>query len=117
MSNKVEPVRYGHQGDVLFKPALTMTQEYLKVTGFKPVEPVLAYGEVTGHSHRIHPEDQGRVRFFRKDDSQFLVVDNGGARLIHEEHATVNFAPGIYEINIQREQSLQSVTEWYRTQD
>jgi hypothetical protein len=71
---------------------------------------VLAYGEVTGHSHAIH---NPKVKLFRDSGngaSTFLTVaDPAGADLQHEEHATINLPAGNYEITIQREYSPEAI--------
>jgi len=64
---------------------------------------VLAYGEVTGHAHAIWSE---RVQFFREDGSGrgFIQVSAGEpVALSHEEHDTIDLAPGTYEVVRQRE--------------
>ena len=80
------------QGDVLLVPA-TLPK------GAKPVESkgdvVLAYGEVTGHAHRI--KESTKVRMWSAGAERFLQVMDAVA-LIHEEHATVTIPPGIYKL-------------------
>lgn len=71
---------------------------------------VLAEGETTGHRHAIF--DRG-VTFFRNDGlaggmptSLFvghLKVETEGARLQHEEHATIELPAGTYRVRRQRE--------------
>jgi hypothetical protein len=66
--------------------------------------PVLAYGEVTGHSHRIetptavefwvHFGPQGQQRFVR-------VLET--TRIVHEEHQPITLEPGVYRFWQQRE--------------
>ena len=64
---------------------------------------VLAYGEVTGHSHAI--VDSGAVLLATPDtEDRFLrIMSSFGVELRHEEHATVVIPPGNYLIRIQRE--------------
>lgn len=91
------------QGDVLLVPC----------EGFPPAAKpqqsldgrvVLAEGERTGHAHTM-PSD--RVVLFREDGAGhggYLRVE--GARpvaLSHEEHATIDVAPGTYRVVQQRE--------------
>ena len=102
------------QGDVLVSPiaklpagATLMPDQSLKV--------VLALGEVTGHHHRIEHEPIAasaaaemvealiaRCRLYEHKGDRFLVVDEPVA-LRHEEHATINLAPGVYEVPVQVE--------------
>jgi hypothetical protein len=61
---------------------------------------VLAYGEVTGHAHAVAAE---LARIFVDKETRFLHVGDGGASLVHEEHATIALDPGVYRIVHQRE--------------
>ena len=60
---------------------------------------VLAYGEVTGHSHSVASTD---AKLFHSSDQRFLVVDTN-AKLVHEEHETIALASGVYKVVKQRE--------------
>lgn len=82
------------QGDVL----LTQTTTLPKTVKVKK-DNVVAYGEVTGHSHRF-------------DSKELLVTQLNGALyaniafptpLIHEEHNTLIIDPGLYKITGERE--------------
>jgi hypothetical protein len=61
---------------------------------------VLAYGEVTGHSHRI--EDPATAEVFELNGQLYLKVSDP-ARLIHEEHKPITLPPGAYRVWMQRE--------------
>lgn len=64
---------------------------------------VLAYGEVTGHAHAI---DASLAELFEaRDGVLYLRVTGGDAALKHEEHATIDVAPGVYRVVHQREYS------------
>lgn len=58
----------------------------------------LAYGEVTGHAHRI---DIGEL-FETKNGELYLRV-NELSKVSHEEHKTAVVEPGIYRVNIKRQ--------------
>lgn len=83
------------QGDILIKPVVeipaTVTETAL----------VLAYGEATGHAHRL----TGDGLVFRDPESQrlFVRVMGAGATVVHEEHKTITLQPGLYEVVGQRE--------------
>lgn len=62
---------------------------------------VLAYGEVTGHAHAIAAEGATLLR--TTEGERFLRIVGAPAPLIHEEHATLEVAPGTYRIVTQRE--------------
>ena len=99
------------QGDVLVRAvdAATNTklQEIWEAGRAKLIERdngrvVLAYGEVTGHSHAFHSP---KVAMFMADRGlvgRYLKVDEA-ADLVHEEHDTITVPPGIYEVVRQRE--------------
>jgi hypothetical protein len=61
---------------------------------------VLAYGEVTGHAHRL---DAGAWLFQLGETLYFRVPSE--ARLTHEEHHTITLPAGDYQVVRQREYS------------
>lgn len=58
----------------------------------------LAYGEVTGHSHKV---DVGDL-FETKNGELFLKVENL-SKLSHEEHKTIVLNPGVYQVFVKRQ--------------
>jgi hypothetical protein len=62
---------------------------------------ILAYGEVTGHSHAIAAPEATLVRTV--EDERFLRIVGSAVDLVHEEHATITVAPGEYRVVIGRE--------------
>lgn len=71
----------------------------------------LAYGEITGHSHRI--ADPLTAETFELDGQLFLLVKAPTAQLIHEEHATIDLPQGIYRVWQQREYTPEAVRTVY----
>jgi len=70
---------------------------------------VLAYGEVTGHAHAI---DSALAELFEdRDGTLYLRVQAGAgaAQLVHEEHATIDLAPGCYRVTHQREYTPEAI--------
>ena len=67
----------------------------------------LAYGEVTGHSHRFKLADT--VALWQRGDSLFVEVTAENAQLIHEEHAMIELPRGNYRVWMQREYSPQEI--------
>lgn len=67
---------------------------------------ILAWGEVTGHAHRIAPES---VKPFAKGGiwsptaERYIRALEGGANLTHEEHSTIALPAGNYRVVQQRE--------------
>lgn len=63
---------------------------------------VLAWGEVTGHAHRISSSDC--VSYFSyHDNHNLMVVKKSPVALRHEEHRTIQIPPGVYVVRRQRE--------------
>ena len=57
-------------------------------------DPVIAYGEATGHRHRL----VGDAQVYRHTPkwttpSTYIVVGTGGATIVHEEHAAIQLPP------------------------
>jgi hypothetical protein len=71
----------------------------------------LAYGEITGHSHRI--ADPHSAETFELNGQIYLRVTAPKALLIHEEHATIELPQGIYRVWQQREYSPGAIRRVY----
>lgn len=91
------------QGDVLLVAidAIPEGAASCKVDG----DVILAYGEVTGHAHRLAPET---VKPFAKGGiwsptAERFIQALDGATLRHEEHAAIALPPGVYRVVQQRE--------------
>jgi len=75
--------------------------------------PILAFGEVTGHLHQIHMKDMldaaevtlhmGRYREAGKDVPEAFEVREKTVTLTHEEHNPLDVPPGKYVVRIVRE--------------
>ena len=63
---------------------------------------ILALGEATGHAHRLKA-DPKEVKLFRDFDGSLILQIDGKAILDHEEHKTIELAPGWYKMNNERE--------------
>jgi hypothetical protein len=84
------------QGDVILKRIKSVPEE-AKEEKVKKI--VLAYGEVTGHSHQIA---EGKARLFKYDEKTYLSVTSPYAALKHEEHREIQLPEGDYEVVIQK---------------
>lgn len=98
------------QGDVMFIPIAKIPEGQRT----KRENGVAAYGEVTGHSHRLSVEDRARAEVLEIGGGLFCHVSEDGVRLqgaefVHEEHGTVTLPAGDYQITIQREYSAESI--------
>jgi len=86
------------QGDVLVQKIEKMPENtnLLKCEG----RVVLQHGEVTGHCHAISTD---YARMYTAKGQRFLEIYKPGARLVHEEHGTINLPEGFYRVIQQRE--------------
>lgn len=82
-------------GDVMLRKIKALPKEVKKLK-----DKTLAYGEVTGHSHRF--EDNSNIERYSFDDRLFLQVMKPST-LIHEEHGPQVILPGVYEQIQERE--------------
>jgi hypothetical protein len=93
-----EPSRLWRHGDVLIGQVAALPP------GVQPQKhPILARGEVTGHSHRI--ADPTTAQLFELDGVLYLDVVAALATVIHEEHKPITLPRGTYRVWIQREYS------------
>jgi hypothetical protein len=99
------------QGDVLFVQisALPSGEQKKRENG------TVAYGEVTGHSHRLAVLESAEVLeigsglFVRVSEDGGIGIEGDAATFVHEEHAPVTLPPGNYEVRIQREYSPEEI--------
>ena len=91
------------QGDVLLIAieAIPSDATTCKIDG----DVILAWGEVTGHAHRLAPET---VKPFAKGgvwsaEAERFITAVEGATLRHEEHGAIVIPPGNYRVIQQRE--------------
>jgi len=98
------------QGDVYFIPV-----DKIPSGGKKRENGIAAYGEVTGHSHRLSEPSMAIAQVIECGDGLFLHVSDpgisltGGAMFLHEEHGPVTLPAGNYRIRIQREYSPEAI--------
>jgi len=95
------------QGDVLIIPIKSLPKFVTPVLRDQGLV-VLAYGEVTGHAHKIRSE---KAALFRdpKLMAIFMTVTDVPVALDHEEHHTITIPPGNYRIVRQREYSPEAI--------
>ncbi|WP_309710862.1 hypothetical protein [Armatimonas sp.] len=89
--------RHWRHGDIMIGALEKLPERVLLRNG----APVLAWGEVTGHSHRIE-DPKAAVFYTRGQDGYFEVVAES-ARLVHEEHGPIVLPRGLYRFWHQRE--------------
>lgn len=78
-----------------------VTVEELRRRGTRIPNPVLAYGEVTGHAHQLM--DTTAFERYEMDGKTYLIVNDKGVSITHEEHGLGKIEPGLYEVRIDRE--------------
>lgn len=106
------------QGDVL----ITRLKDTPEISGLKKrQETVLAYGEVTGHMHRVVdvadpaqiPQegadyvfsnfDNGDVEIYERPDGTLVMKVLKESTLVHDEHAPQALPVGNYEVKLQKQ--------------
>ncbi len=96
MKSRVKRDTY-RQGDVLLLRIDRLPENAYPVEREDRI--VLAYGEVTGHAHAL--STQYATMYMWKGDR--LLDCRPGAKLEHEEHATIVLPAGVYKVIQQRE--------------
>ena len=93
------------QGDVLLVPVTAIPDNATEVPR-DGGRLVLAYGEVTGPAHVIDAPAERATLLTTTDNARFLrIVGSVAAPLVHEEHARIEVAPGLYRQVPQQEWS------------
>ncbi len=99
------------QGDVFVTRIKTIPDDVVPVPRDNG-RVVLAYGEVTGHSHAIEESHAALLErpsaprgpgLTAAENERFLRIVGAAANLVHEEHATIAIPPGTYRVTHQRE--------------
>jgi hypothetical protein len=70
---------------------------------------VVAYGEITGHSHRFQEADA--VELWEHNGILFANVLAEAATIVHEEHRPISIPRGIYRVWMQREYSPEAIRQ------
>lgn len=92
-------------GDVVLRKVAKIPSEAKLLKGRKE----LAYGEVTGHAHRLDIGD-----LFETKDSKLYCKIGRKSKLSHEEHKDIMLLPGCYEVVIKRQYTPEG---WERVAD
>ena len=75
------------QGDIFFK---TVSKEKLPKNMKKKTDNILAYGEVTGHSHKIMSPSISEMESFVDENGDIYVLSpNEDIRIGHDEHDVI----------------------------
>ena len=89
------------QGDVLIE-----TVAEIPAGATRRASSILAYGEATGHAHRIEAPERAEV--FELNGQLYLKVTDP-TRLLHDEHLPIDLPPGWYRVWQQREYTPQEI--------
>jgi len=97
LKSKVTKNAIYRQGDVLIQKIDRLPVDAREVEWDDRV--ILAYGEVTGHAHALSTAE---AKMYSWQGERILEV-KPGAKLVHEEHATIVLPEGFYKVIQQRE--------------
>ena len=97
----MKPQFIARQGDVLLFRVAELPKGAVEVETKGDV--ILAYGEVTGHAHRIKQDEKPSARIFDLGAERYLQVA-GRVALTHEEHSAVFLEAGVYHQAFQFEE-------------
>lgn len=83
------------QGDVLLI-SKKLPKSAIAATPDHATDVILAYGEVTGHAHRLRDAvSTGKAKLWDAGAERYLQVLET-VMLTHEEHSTATIPPGVY---------------------
>ncbi|PWT78456.1 MAG: hypothetical protein C5B60_01100 [Chloroflexi bacterium] len=90
------------QGDVLIESIAAIPLE----AELREGSPILAYGEATGHSHRVEAPENAQVWVLY---GQLYLKLLETATVVHDEHGPITLPAGAYRVWQQREYTPQDV--------
>ena len=88
---------YRH-GDISFH-SIKKLPDNLKKTN----NPILAYGEATGHHHKLVKEYEAQFDVLEDNVGNKYLQINSPTQLTHQEHKTITIEKGMYFISNERE--------------
>lgn len=104
-STTAKSPRLYRQGDVLFRRIDKLPEGQRK----KRQDGAVAYGEVTGHSHKLAVLESAEVLeigdglFVHVGENGNVSIEGNVATFVHEEHGPITLPAGDYRVTIQRE--------------
>lgn len=91
---------FSHQGDVPIYPYNgNLSGEKVQHDGSL----ILAYGEATGHHHKISVPNIEDMEAVKLPDGGWLLTLKSEATITHQEHLPIKVAPGTYRVGRERE--------------
>lgn len=88
---------YRH-GDVLIKEI-----DKLPSNLAKKKDTIVAYGEATGHNHKLVELELGTLEVYQSKDGKIYFTATQPVNISHQEHKTITIEPGSFIIDIERE--------------
>lgn len=96
---------YRH-GDIGIIPINKIKKEYKVIKNN-----ILAWGEATGHNHKILPKTkEDIVEVYENEKGELAVKVKGKAVLTHQEHKTIEIPTGTYMVQREREYDYWSLS-------
>ena len=95
------------QGDVFIERIARIPDTAKKQKPGQPI--ILALGEATGHHHAIEIDDPDSADWWKKESGEQFVTLRAPARIIHQEHQTIELEAGTYCVRRQREYSPKAI--------
>jgi hypothetical protein len=92
-------MKHYRHGDISFHPVKKASGEIIKHNGSF----VVAQGEATGHHHRLKVADPSDLVIRRDEHGNMYFELLAPGSLVHEEHGTIELAPGTYRQEQERE--------------
>lgn len=96
-------MQFIRQGDVLLAPVDAIPETATQPVARDKGDLILAYGEVTGHSHKI--TSPHAVMFSDPELNRKFMRVTEPVSLVHDEHYAHEIPVGLYQVIIQREYS------------
>lgn len=93
------------QGDLLLKKIDDFPNARIVKSWIEGNETILLHGEVTGHSHKL----VGDFDLYRDGTNNVYFEIKGDAKVIHDEHHTIDLPTGKYALIRQREYTPKEV--------
>lgn len=88
------------QGDLLIVPMRRRDSSWFQQPKTIVADGILAFGEVTGHVHRVEGQN---VAVYDTERFGRIIEGHKDFRIVHEEHAPIALRAGAYRVIRQRE--------------
>lgn len=69
----------------------------------KKADNIVAYGEATGHNHKLVELELGDLSVYQSKEGKIYFEATKPVQLKHQEHKTITIDPGSFIIEIERE--------------